>query len=69
MENMKPCPFCGGEDIDLVTDMFGDDNYIVICKSCAAQVPGETMGQAVKRWDTRSSKKKEVLKRKLEELR
>ena len=53
MENMKPCPFCGGEDIEVVTDMFGDDNYIVTCKSCAAQVSDETMKQAIESWNNR----------------
>ena len=50
---MKPCPFCGGEDIEVVTNLFGDDNYVVTCKSCAAQIPDETMEQAIASWNNR----------------
>lgn len=34
MKELKPCPFCGSQDLDF--DDNGEENYWVYCKSCDA---------------------------------
>lgn len=46
MENMKPCPFCGGEAIVTSRDQAVEDSgafseiYAVACRSCGARPGG-----------------------------
>ena len=58
---LKPCPFCGGNDIDIDETDFGraDDPYcyIVSCKGCHANVyvdSDSTMEDAVAAWNRRA---------------
>ena len=60
MEELKPCPFCGGEAI-LLED-WKDGNFIVGCANndCIARPSGipsfDNAEQAVKAWNTRAER-------------
>lgn len=69
MEKLKPCPFCGAEDENIVVDKYVArvDNhtnkvryrYRVICTKCMATVdPGyfQEYGYAVIAWNRRADK-------------
>jgi Lar family restriction alleviation protein len=48
---MKPCPFCGYEDVDMIGS---DLEYWVSCPQCQAAGPfGRTEITAEQRWDDR----------------
>lgn len=60
MEELKPCPFCGGEAI-LLED-WKDGNFIVGCANndCIVRLSGipsfDNAEQAVKAWNTRAER-------------
>lgn len=59
MEDLKPCPFCGGENIAI--DRLGDQVFDVTCWDCRAGTGGDvSFGpeaasrlDALKTWNTR----------------
>lgn len=54
MEHLKPCPFCGGEEIQLeeMEGPFGDF-LRVFCVDCEAEVTHETYEEVVEAWNRR----------------
>lgn len=54
---LKPCPFCGGEEIEVV-DGYADDGCWVTCLSCAAQTGAKPRShkEAIQAWNTRKAK-------------
>jgi len=48
MEKLKPCPFCGGEQLQLCADSNNPDKNFVRCRHCKAQAP-------LKAWNTRAN--------------
>lgn len=57
-ENLKPCPFCGGE---AVFEKNTDSNSVkIVCKSCGASTLWtivEVQNYIVEKWNTRSRKR------------
>ena len=57
MNNLKPCPFCGSQDVDTTMDcMFG--NFYVKCFNCYAVIPepsstNYTEKEAIEAWNRR----------------
>jgi Lar family restriction alleviation protein len=58
---LKPCPFCGGEDIDIsrmyINPLSSDsipDEVTVSCISCGIGYTEETELEAIKSWNTRA---------------
>ena len=50
---LKPCPFCGGEDFQMVSVYGGE--YYVDCLTCTACGPsGETEEEAIEAWNRRA---------------
>lgn len=50
-EELKPCPFCGGEAI---LEWEGD-SYVISCKECNAEITFEqTRKSAIKAWNRRT---------------
>lgn len=56
-EKPIPCPFCGGDNIDIFETDFGrsEDPYqfAVKCHSCGALVSAEDKGEAIAAWNRR----------------
>ena len=64
MGNLKPCPFCGGED---VTYYVGDDGYIQ-CATCLGTMPfrygvphDEGKAKATATWNTRANEDRTIV--------
>jgi len=58
---LKPCPFCGGDDVRVTHDMWSDYErrwfWRAGCWSddCGAEIPfNDTKDEAIKAWDTRA---------------
>ena len=55
MAELKPCPFCGSENIDLIAH-----HKIVVfvqCDNCGATFPDfDSKEEAIKAWNTRTQK-------------
>lgn len=63
MDDLKPCPFCGGEDVEILPDGFG--NWLVGCVTCEYRIQCVdcTKGEAIRYWNTRPAEdtlKKEI---------
>ena len=58
MIELKPCPFCGGNDIQIdEMESFWDKNetiWRVLCINCIAETAGDTKEQAIAAWNRRS---------------
>ena len=59
-EELKPCPFCGGEariDVD-IDDRHENLDVMVYCEECGCQTPDgyESIEEAVSTWNTRVDK-------------
>lgn len=53
---LKPCPFCGGEQTTTGPDRkFGDITWHVICKSCGVDVWRDLETEAIEAWNTRAA--------------
>ena len=60
MENLKPCPFCGGEDIgisrtyiDPISPDSPPDEVYVGCSSCGIGYIEESEKEAIELWNNR----------------
>lgn len=52
-EQLKPCPFCGGNNVELVN---GDISFWINCVDCFTEGPlAEIEEQAKDKWNTRAS--------------
>ena len=52
MAELKPCPFCGGKDFEVVSVYGGE--YYVDCLNCTTCGPsGETYEEAIEAWNRR----------------
>jgi len=52
MDELKPCPFCGGKHL---TDSMRGTVYVVGCVTCAATVLGYSHEEAITAWNTRAA--------------
>ncbi|MBQ7516394.1 MAG: Lar family restriction alleviation protein [Schwartzia sp.] len=57
-EELKPCPFCGGRDLQLVRAL-STGRYVVECRGCRKQVYLNSVecmdrGNAIKAWNRRA---------------
>ena len=62
-EELKPCPFCGGEDVKLWVGLHGSTDAKVTCQTCDAEGPlfgaEDWLGmdwrpEAITAWNTRA---------------
>lgn len=72
-QELKPCPFCGSDNLDLSNGYDEDANWVIICKDCKA---GGTFCaekiKAVSKWNTRTLPEDErvrEIRKRLETLR
>ena len=56
MSELKPCPFCGGNNLD---EAYGDNldyaDYWIECRDCEFIVSKDTKAQTVTLWNTRDT--------------
>ena len=53
MAELKPCPFCGGKDLQVV-NVYGED-YYVDCQTCTTCGPSaDTYEEAIEAWNRRA---------------
>ena len=53
MAELKPCPFCGGTQLTIIS-VYGEDCY-VNCDACTTCGPsGETREEAIEAWNRRA---------------
>ncbi len=70
MEELKPCPFCGGENLK-IEDGYADCGCWVECCTCGANNPFRhgTHSEAFAAWNTRAKdKESEILLSALEQI-
>ena len=57
-EELLPCPFCGGECVDIFETDFGRSEepcqFVVKCHSCGALVSAEGRGATIAAWNRRA---------------
>ena len=59
MTELKPCPFCGSEDV--ICDMF-EDVYFVECWDCCAKVEScKGLEDAIEGWNARAIDRDDLL--------
>lgn len=67
MNELKSCPFCGNNDIEL-KQYYNDGWYwFVTCKNCKAEKIHQFKGVAIQEWNTRPAE--EDLKKEFERLK
>jgi len=54
-EEMKPCPFCGSRDIEVVRDGTSRQSCIVACEDCGCRLESNEIGHG-KYWNIRRCK-------------
>lgn len=56
MERLKPCPFCGGTDVEInhITPGWTDDYWRVGCPDCGAWIECQTEDEARDGWNRRA---------------
>lgn len=55
MSDLKPCPFCGSDDVYVPMTDSRIDWYFVWCPGCCFAGPGRTKGQdAIEAWNRRA---------------
>ena len=53
-EQLKPCPFCGGEAEYTDLSLFSDyDRHKIACLDCLAEIEDRTSGNVIVQWNTR----------------
>jgi Lar family restriction alleviation protein len=54
-EDLKPCPFCGSNALEL-QNLVGDDDFFVSCEDCGIQqIANHTSDEAVQKWNRRAA--------------
>lgn len=56
MDDLKPCPFCGGPGHEILRFYWGDDcsKWTVVCDNCGAEVSEfDALEQAREAWNRR----------------
>lgn len=56
MQKLKPCPFCGSENLEIAINSIMVNPYYVWCFDCNAIGPDEkTKTKAIKKWNARAN--------------
>ncbi|MFL6728091.1 MAG: Lar family restriction alleviation protein [Sphingomicrobium sp.] len=55
VDQVEPCPFCGGNAVCSPADDSGEVVFIVSCQSCGAEVVKSFEAGAIEQWNTRTA--------------
>ena len=56
-DELKPCPFCGGDDIYADVGIYIGKEWLSVtikCRDCGASIWGYTLEEAITAWNRRS---------------
>lgn len=56
MEELKPCPFCGGEAMEFTGEDAAPHRWTVECAVCGAHVGSDTRHKARAKWNRRAER-------------
>lgn len=59
MTELKPCPFCGGEDLDVHVGVSVGRRHecvTITCNDCVGSIYGGTEERAIEAWNTRAER-------------
>lgn len=56
MMKLKPCPFCGSENVS-GTQHLNPNNYEIICMNCYARMRRTAKRKAIEAWNMRKENK------------
>ena len=59
MSKLKPCPFCGCEDLDVHVGIYygrRHESVTITCNDCLGSIYGSTEERAIAAWNTRHVK-------------
>ena len=57
MEELRPCPFCGGEHVEVVCQgSRTNDPHVVQCDDCDASASGMSRDEAIAAWNRRAER-------------
>ena len=64
MEQLKPCPFCGGKDIHIFIKGLDKLKYASVCDNCGARSGRKsTKTEALQEWNRRADNGKEDIQK------
>ncbi len=58
-EELKSCPFCGGNDIHVAVPNDIGDSYDIYCIDCGANVSASGREEVLTTWNTRASERED----------
>lgn len=61
MNVLKPCPFCGSKDVEVVELMpaIPSHSFMTVCSKCPASIGAKTEDEAINLWNKRAGNEDE----------
>lgn len=58
MNELKPCPFCGSDDVEVV-QLMPDSSFMTVCSKCPVSIGAKTKDEAINLWNKRAGNEDE----------
>ncbi len=54
MMKLKPCPFCGSDEVEITSEIIYTERFLIQCQNCCSQGPEERKKEiAIEKWNER----------------